>query len=64
MVMDKDFRGNAYIVKHKEVLLNYSGGFADLANEIPNMIETRFASASENCSKTITESHFRSSGLF
>ena len=31
MVMDKDFRGNAYILKHKEVLLNYSGGFADLA---------------------------------
>ena len=46
MEMDKDFRGNAYIVKHKEVLLNYSGGFADLANEIPNTIETRFASAS------------------
>ena len=46
MVMDKDFRGNAYIVKNKEVLLNYSGGFADLANEIPNMIVTRFASAS------------------
>lgn len=46
MVMDKDFRGNAYILKHKEVLLNYSGGFADLANEIPNTIETRFASAS------------------
>ena len=45
MEMDKDFRGNAYIVK-KEVLLNYSGGFADLANEIPNTIETRFASAS------------------
>lgn len=44
--MDKGFRGNAYIVKDKEVLLNYSGGFADLANEIPNMIETRFASAS------------------
>ena len=46
MVMDKDFRGNAYIVKNKEVLLNYSGGFADLVNEIPNMIVTRFASAS------------------
>ena len=46
MVMDKEFRGNAYIIKNKEVLLNYSGGFADLANEIPNTIETRFASAS------------------
>ena len=46
MVMDKEFRGNAYIIKYKEVLLNYSGGFADLANEIPNTIETRFATAS------------------
>lgn len=46
MVMDKEFRGNAYIIKNKEVLLTYSGGFADLANEIPNTIDTRFASAS------------------
>ena len=46
MVMDKEFRGNAYIVKAGEVLLNYSGGFADLANEIPNTIDTRFACAS------------------
>ena len=46
MVMDKEFRGNAFIVKDNEVLLNYSGGFADLANEIPNTIDTRFASAS------------------
>lgn len=44
--MDKDFRGNAYIVQNGNVLLNYCGGFADLANEIPNRIETRFASAS------------------
>ncbi|MCR5387143.1 MAG: beta-lactamase family protein [Treponema sp.] len=46
MEMDKEFRGNAYIIKNKEVLLNYSGGFADLANEIPNTKDTRFASAS------------------
>ncbi len=32
--MDKEFRGNAYIIKDGDVLLNYSGGFADLANEI------------------------------
>ena len=44
--MDNNFRGNAYIIKGEEVLLKYSGGFADLANEIPNTIETRFASAS------------------
>ena len=34
--MDKDFRGNTYIVHNEELLLSYSGGFADLANEIPN----------------------------
>ena len=45
-MMDKDFRGIAYIVKGNEVLLDYSGGFADLANQIPNTPETRFASAS------------------
>ena len=44
--MDINLRGNAYIVKDSEVLLNYSGGFADLANEIPNTIDTRFACAS------------------
>ena len=44
--IDKNFRGNAYIVKVQEILLDYSGGFADLANEIPNTFETRFASAS------------------
>ena len=44
--MDKDFKGNAYIIKCDEVLLNYSGGFADLSNEIPNTLKTRFASAS------------------
>ena len=44
--MDKDFRGNAYIIQNEELLLSYSGGFADLANEIPNTLNTRFASAS------------------
>ena len=44
--MDNGFRGNAYIIQNDEVLLNYSGGYADMANEIPNTIETRFASAS------------------
>ena len=44
--MDNDFRGNAYIIQNDEVLLNYSGGYADMVNEIPNTIETRFASAS------------------
>ncbi|MCR5503735.1 MAG: beta-lactamase family protein [Lachnospiraceae bacterium] len=44
--MDKDFRGNAYIIRDEEVLLDYCGGFADLANGIPNTPETRFACAS------------------
>ena len=44
--MDQNFRGNAYIIKNGEVLLDYCGGFADLANEIPNTPETRFACAS------------------
>ena len=44
--MDKDFRGNAYIVQNDEVILSYSGGFSDLANEIPNTLNTRFATAS------------------
>ena len=36
--MDKDFRGNAYIIQNEDVLLKFSGGFADLANEIPNTL--------------------------
>ena len=44
--IDKDFRGVVYVVKKDEVLCDYCGGFADLANEIPNTIDTRFASAS------------------
>ena len=44
--MDKDFRGNAYIVHNDEVILSYSGGFSDMANEIPNTLNTRFATAS------------------
>lgn len=41
-----DFRGCAYIVQDSNVLCEYVGGFADLANEIPNGIDTKFASAS------------------
>ena len=44
--MDNDFRGNAYIIQNEDVLLKFSGGFADLANEIPNTLNTRFATAS------------------
>lgn len=45
-MIDKNFRGNAYIVKKDQVLLEHTSGFADLPNEIPNTIDTRFASAS------------------
>ena len=44
--MDNDFRGNAYIIQNEDVLLKFSRGFADLANEIPNTLNTRFATAS------------------
>ncbi len=40
------FRGNVYIVQGEEILCESVTGFADLANEMPNTIETKFASAS------------------
>ena len=43
---DKNFRGNIYIEKNGEVLCEYSGGYADLVNEAPNTMDTRFATAS------------------
>ena len=45
-MIDKDFRGCAYIVRNDEVLCANATGFADLPNQIPNTLETRFASAS------------------
>ncbi|MEE0059884.1 MAG: serine hydrolase domain-containing protein [Acutalibacteraceae bacterium] len=45
-LIDSDFKGNIYIVKDGEVICESVTGFADLANEIPNTIETKFASAS------------------
>ena len=44
--IDKNFRGNVYITQGETVLSEYCDGFADLANEIPNCFETRFACAS------------------
>ena len=41
-----DFRGVAYIEQNDKILCNYSNGFADQANQIPNTFETRFACAS------------------
>lgn len=45
-IIDNNFRGNIYIVQNNNVLFKRENGFADLANEIPNTIKTRFASAS------------------
>lgn len=45
-LINADFRGNVYVVQGENVLLEYVGGFADLANRIPNTLETKFASAS------------------
>lgn len=45
-IVSSNFRGNIYIVQHKEVLFGQAAGFTDLPNEIPNTLETRFASAS------------------
>ncbi|MBP0971318.1 MAG: beta-lactamase family protein [Oscillospiraceae bacterium] len=40
------FRGNVMIVRNGAVLCEYSNGYSDLANEISNTTETRFATAS------------------
>ena len=51
-IIDKNFRGNICIVQNNKVLYEGTTGFADLSNEIPNTIETKFASASAG--KTFT----------
>lgn len=45
-MLDSNFRGNVYIVRDNAVLYESAAGFADLANEVPNSLETKFASAS------------------
>lgn len=45
-LIDPEFRGVAYIVRGDEVLLEYEGGYRDYANELPNTLDTKFASAS------------------
>ncbi len=45
-MIDEGFRGNIYIVQNDRVLCERESGFADLPNEIPNTLETKFASAS------------------
>lgn len=45
-IIDVNFRGTIYIVQNGRVSYERENGFADLPNEIPNTIETKFASAS------------------
>ena len=45
-MLDSNFRGIIYIVQDHKILSEHVTGFADLPNEIPNTMETRFASAS------------------
>lgn len=45
-LVDVNFRGNVYIVQNNKILCEHVTGFADLANEVPNVIDTKFASAS------------------
>ena len=40
------FRGAAYILQNGKTVLEHIGGYRDYANEIPNTIDTKFASAS------------------
>lgn len=45
-MIDSGFRGNVYIVQRNKVLYERTSGFADLPNEVPNTLETKFVSAS------------------
>lgn len=45
-IINKDFQGCAIVVQNGKMLLNKSLGYADLANQIPNTLETKFATAS------------------
>ena len=46
MNIDCNFRGNIYVVQNSKVVIEHVSGLTDLANEIPNTIDTKFASAS------------------
>lgn len=46
MNIDSNFRGNIYVVQDSEIVIERVSGLADLANEIPNTMDTKFASAS------------------
>lgn len=45
-ILDKNFRGNIYIVQNDNILYKNIAGYADLPNKVPNTLDTKFASAS------------------
>ena len=45
-LISKDFRGVAFVTQNGKEVYQHIGGFADLPNEIPNTLNTRFAIAS------------------
>lgn len=45
-IIDKSFRGVVYVLQDNNILCERVSGFRDLANELPNTIDTKFASAS------------------
>ena len=45
-LISKDFRGVAFVTRNGKEVYQHIGGFADLPNEIPNTLNTRFATAS------------------
>lgn len=45
-MLDQNFRGNIYVVQDGQVLCQSITGFSDDPNEVPNTLETKFASAS------------------
>ena len=46
MKIDDAFRGIIYVVQGDKTVIEHVSGLADLANEIPNTMEIKFASAS------------------
>ncbi len=45
-LIDSNFKGNIYIVQNNQTVYEQESGFADLPNQIPNTLETKFATAS------------------
>ena len=59
MNIDSNFRGNVYVVQDNEVVIECVSGLADLANEFPNTIDTKFASAVSSSSAACRSTSLR-----